>query len=141
MSDYCAGALAQVLQLEDNDNLHAPPSVETMLNLRRSSVCVATLFALIEYGHAIALPEAVAAAPEIRRIETAGIDLTLMHNDILSYHREEAERVPHNLVAVARMGGLSSQAAFDYITSLIEGRHRELELSCAGVAEMGSGCG
>lgn len=134
MRDYCAGALEQVEQFE----VHAAPEVEAMLAMRRKSVCVSTLFALVEFGHQIALPDSVFANPVMAQIETIGIDITLMHNDLLSYRKEESEGVPHNLVAVARMHGMSAQEAFDHIGGLITVRHQRLETTIAQLPSWGA---
>lgn len=127
MRDYCTGALEQVQQFE----VHAAPEVEAMLAMRRKSVCVSTLFALVEFGHQIILPDSVFANPVMEQIEIIGIDITLMHNDLLSYRKEESEGVSHNLIAVARMHGMSAQEAFDYIGELIKIRHQHLETTIA----------
>ena len=134
MRDYCAGALEQVEQF----TVHAAPEVEAMLAMRRKSVCVSTLFALVEFGHHIALPDSVFENPVIAQIETIGIDLTLMHNDLLSYRKEELEGVPHNLVAVSRMHGMSAQEAFDEIGELIVVRHQRLEGMVAQLPSWGA---
>jgi hypothetical protein len=133
MRDYCHGALDQVQQF----GVHTAPEVEDMLRMRRKSVCVSTLFALVEFGHQIKLPDYVFEHPAISQVETNGIDITLMHNDLLSYRKEESEGVPHNLVAVSRMHGMSAQQAIDQIGSLIHERHRSLEEAIAMLPSWG----
>lgn len=41
--------------------------------------------------------------------------------------KSQEESVPHNLVAVARMGGLGAQEAFDYIGSMLDSRYERWE--------------
>lgn len=124
MMDYCAGTLDQVQYAA---TLHNGYCLEQMLAMRRKSVCVAALFALVQFGQQILLPDFVQEHPVVKEIETIGIDLTLMHNDILSYDKEDAEGVPHNLVAVCRMQGMSAQEAVDRVAELIDRRHEKLE--------------
>lgn len=129
MEDYCAGTLDQVQYAGTQHSL----DLEQMLLMRRQSVCVATLFALVQYGHQIVLPDFALEHVSIKQIETIGIDLTLMHNDLLSYDKEDSEGVPHNLVAVCRMQGMSAQVAVDCIAELISTRHNQLEKALSNV--------
>lgn len=131
MADYCTGTLDQVKYAAC---LEQDYSLKQMLEMRRKSVCVAALFALVQFGEDIRLPISVLEEPLIKDIELIGIDLTLMHNDILSYYKEDAEGVPHNLVAVCRRRGLSAQAAIDHVASLIEKRHDDLEQAIRHIA-------
>lgn len=119
MRDYCSGVLKQICLVQSN----TVPDLEKILSLRRQAVCVRTLYVLVELAHRIDLPDHVVANERISEIETIGIDLTLMHNDIISYRKEEAEGVSHNLVAVCRMNGLSAQDAIDQVGHLIRMRH------------------
>lgn len=129
MMNYCTGTLDQVQHVA---KAHSS-DLERMLSMRRSSVCVATLFALVQFGHQIVLPDFVLQNAAIKEVETIGIDLTLMHNDLLSYDKEDAEGVPHNLVAVCRMQGMSAQAAVNCIAELISSRHDKLQIALACV--------
>lgn len=129
MMDYCAGTLDQVQHAE---KAHGN-NLEHMLSMRRQSVCVATLFALVQFGHDIVLPDFVSENTTIKEIECIGIDLTLMHNDLLSYDKEDAEGVPHNLVAVCRAQGMSAQMAVDCVAELINSRHVQLNRAMGNV--------
>ena len=134
MEDYCVGTLDQVSSVE----MSTEPSLEQMLLLRRKSVCVASLFALVQFGHEITLPDFVLEDARIREIETIGIDLTLMHNDLLPFDKEDHEGVPHNLVAVCRSRGLSAQAAVNCLAELIQDRHKRLRTLMANVPDYGT---
>ncbi|KAF2761567.1 terpenoid synthase [Pseudovirgaria hyperparasitica] len=134
MVDYCNGTLEQVQKVQD-DNV---PAIEEFLAMRRRSVCVSALFALIEYVHNLDIPDYVFENAAIREIEEAGIDIILMHNDLLSYYKEESERVPHNLVAVARMSGMTGQEAVSFIGSSIDKRYSDLRKAASLVPLWGT---
>ncbi|KAF2963575.1 hypothetical protein GQX73_g9998 [Xylaria multiplex] len=124
MADYCAGALMHV---EDLSAHKIPPTPDEMLKMRQLSAGVSPLFSLVEYAHALRIPDHVFDHPVIQEIEQLGIDFVLITNDILSYMKEEGESVPHNLVAVARMSGLQAQEAFDYIGNMLNSRYERWE--------------
>lgn len=123
MSDYCSGALDQVFKV-DQKHFTTP---DEMLAMRRRSVCVASLFALVEFGHRWDISEDAIEHPAVKEIEAIGIDLTFMHNDLLSYPKEESEGVSHNLVAMYRASGMTAQDAINHIGQLIEARHRQMD--------------
>jgi hypothetical protein len=50
---------------------------------------------------------------------------------------EQAELVPHNLVAVARMNGLGPQEAFDYVGQMLDSRHSRWEQAIKSVPNWG----
>lgn len=134
MRDYCTGALNQVNHFVGQK----VPEPEEMLTMRRGSVCVRALHSLVEYGHQIDLPKFVFEDPTIQEIEIIGIDLTLLHNDVLSYRKEESEGVPHNLVATYRMRGLFAQDAMNSVGTLIQARHQSLERAKKRLPEFGT---
>lgn len=136
MVDYCTGTLDQVKYASSPEQNYG---LEQMLEMRRKSVCVAALFALVQFGEDIPLSVSVLHQPIVKNIEMIGIDLTLMHNDILSYYKEHVEGVPHNLVAVCRAKGDSPQGAIDRVASLIQKRHHDLEAAMLQLASSGEG--
>ena len=54
-------------------------------------------------------------------------------NDILSYAKEQAEGVPHNLITVFRAKGVLTQRAFDMAERDVEAMLRRL-VSCSSSA-------
>lgn len=134
MAQYCAGTVNQVY----NARSTRVPSVQEVLDTRRQSVCVLPLFALIEFAHDIALPDEILNSATISEIRTLAIDITLLHNDLLSYPKEEAEGVPHNLVAACRKGGMTAQEAVDRVALEIRQRLVFLEGALIRAVEMGS---
>ncbi|TGJ78355.1 hypothetical protein E0Z10_g10414 [Xylaria hypoxylon] len=134
MADYCAGALMQV---EDFSAHKIPPTPEEMLKRRQLSAGVSPLFSLVEYAHALRIPDYVFEHPTIQEIEQLGIEFVLITNDILSYMKEEGESVPHNLVAVARMSGLRAQEAFDYVGNMLNSRYERWEKAVGVIPNWG----
>jgi hypothetical protein len=85
MTDYGTGALRHVqTQFSGND-----VSLEEMLATRRKSAGVTPLMALVEYAHGLDLPDEIFGNQSIQEFQRIGTDLVLLHNDILSYKREE----------------------------------------------------
>ncbi|KAF2996745.1 terpene cyclase [Neopestalotiopsis sp. 37M] len=129
MSDYCAGVL---LHVEDACN-HQVLTPEDMLARRQLSAGVSPIFPLVEYACELRLPDHILEHEIIKELEQVVTDFVLIINDILSYMKEEAELVPHNLVAVARMNGLGPQEAFDYIGQMLDSRHSRWEQAIKSV--------
>lgn len=74
MADYCAGTLMQVEDLSTHRTLRP----EAMLERRQLSAGVSPLFSLVEYAHAIHVPDFVFEHRSIQEIEQLGIDFVLM---------------------------------------------------------------
>lgn len=123
MKQYCAGTLAQVQQATLLDLKHS----DEVLLRRRQSVCVLPLFALVEFAHDIDLPDEVHDRDDMRDIRTLGVDIIVLHNDLISYHKKELEGVPHNMIAAYRESGKTAQEAVDLVGSDIERRSLLLE--------------
>lgn len=135
MRQYCAGTLAQVQQVQ---TAHAA-SFQEVLTQRRQSVCVAPLFALVELGHKIDLPNDAFDDPHIRRLEILAIEITLLHNDLLSYCKEEEEGVPHNAVMACRMQGMGVQEAVDFLGQEVSHRMESFENATCQLKKSGHG--
>ena len=125
MKQYCAGTIAQVRQT----TLTGSPDItlEQVLQERRQSVCVLPLFALLEFAHDISLPDDVYDEKPMREVRELGIDITLLHNDLLSYHKEESEGVQHNILAAYGRKGKTAQEAVDLVGAEIHQRALLLE--------------
>ena len=85
MQDYCRGALQQV---QDCSTSHSRDP-EDLLTVRRSSIGAQPLYALVEFGHQLDIPDVVLNHSLIQQIRVLGVDLILIQNDILSYRKEE----------------------------------------------------
>ncbi|KAI0397527.1 isoprenoid synthase domain-containing protein [Xylariaceae sp. FL0594] len=134
MARYCAGALIHVEDFASN----VAPTPEEMLAKRQLSSGVYPLFQLVEYAHALRIPDRVFEHWTIRELEELGSDIVAIINDLMSYIKEEADAVPHNLVAAARIGGLSAQEAFDYVGGMLDSRFERWERAVAQVPSWGN---
>ncbi|GAB7336391.1 hypothetical protein MBLNU13_g09114t2 [Cladosporium sp. NU13] len=85
MQEYCKGALRQVQDCS-MDNAR---DVEDLLVLRRLSIGAEPLYALVEFGHQLEIPDYVLQNDMIKQIRLAGVDIILIQNDIISYRKEE----------------------------------------------------
>ena len=125
--DYCEGTLAQVQQARQVETGRSLGFAK-VLDQRRQSVCVGTLFALVELGHQIDLPDHAFEDDDVRRVELLGIEITLLHNDLLSYCKEETERVPHNTVIACRLEGMGAQEAVSFVANEAYQRMAEIDI-------------
>ncbi|KAL7784317.1 isoprenoid synthase domain-containing protein [Trichoderma ceciliae] len=133
MQGYCRGALIQI------DNLLSKklPSLEEIVMIRRESAGCRPLYHLVEYAHGLRVPDEVFDDPIIQELENLGMDMVAISNDILSYRKEQAEGVPHNMVAVCRSNGMSAQKAFNTVGRLLEHRYRSWDKAEASVPSWG----
>jgi len=123
MCQYSSGTLAQVRQAQTSRTA----TFEKVLAQRRQSVCVTPLFVLVEFGHRIDLLDDAFENANVRRLEALGVEITLLHNDLLSYCKEEEEGVIHNTVAVCRLQGMSAQDAVTFVGTEVSCRMAEFE--------------
>jgi hypothetical protein len=93
---------------------------ESYLEHRRVSIAVRELYQFVELAHDLHIPAYVRENRAFGRFEDLAIDLILLHNDVLSYHKEFREahsngnRVYFNMVQIIRdRDGLSLQDTFD----------------------------
>jgi hypothetical protein len=85
MQDYCHGALQQVWDCSTSKSR----DLEDLLAVRRSSISVLPLYALVGFGHQLDVPTRVFEDDSIKQIRALGLDIILIQNDILSYQKEE----------------------------------------------------
>ncbi|KAF7192761.1 Cycloaraneosene synthase sdnA [Pseudocercospora fuligena] len=125
MHQFCDAVLKQVFKLAADET----PTLSEMLSIRRQSAGVAPLYPLFEYAQALDLPDEFFDSEWVQELEELGMDCALLQNDMLSYFKEEAEGVPHNVVAICRIRGLSAQQAFDHVGNMLDDRLARIE-SC-----------
>ena len=85
MQEYCEGALQQV----QNCSMDNARDIENLLTIRRLSIGAEPLYALVEFGHQLEIPDFVLENDKIKQIRLAGVDTILIQNDIISYRKEE----------------------------------------------------
>ncbi|KAF2211343.1 hypothetical protein CERZMDRAFT_43531 [Cercospora zeae-maydis SCOH1-5] len=118
LHDFCDAVLDQV----GNCSTNRLPTVEEILATRRQSAGVAPLFPLFEFANSLVIPDSFFEAPATIELQDLAMDSALLQNDLLSYQKEESEGVPHNVVAVSRMRGMSAQDAFDFVGQMLDER-------------------
>ncbi|KAK5988326.1 (+)-eremophilene synthase [Cladobotryum mycophilum] len=109
MKDYCDNVLKQV----DSISQDITPQLYDMLEVRSRSIAGWAMYVMIEYAHGLDIPSKVFDHPVIKELEVIVFKIIAIVNDIVSYSKEEANGVRHNMVAICRIHGFSAQDAFD----------------------------
>ncbi|KAM3414341.1 hypothetical protein BST61_g10988 [Cercospora zeina] len=122
LGDFCGAVLDQV----GNCGVNRLPTIEEILVTRRQSAGVAPLFPLSEFANSLNIPDSFFADSATIEMQNSAMDSALLQNDILSYQKEEAKGVPHNVVAVSRMRGMSAQEAFDFVGQMLDERLEDM---------------
>ncbi|KAH7303895.1 terpene synthase metal binding domain protein, partial [Rhexocercosporidium sp. MPI-PUGE-AT-0058] len=127
MTEYCHGALEHV----GHHSEERTPDLSEYLDVRRRGVGVTPVIALMEYALQLKISAQVYTNRSVSRSSkgkpnTLGTSLTLKsQNDIISYKKEEAEGVPHNLITVLRNGGMTTQQAFNRAGDMLDESYQE----------------
>lgn len=135
MTDYLWAALSQVERYTSIDDLD-PVSY---IDLRRRTIASYPTFALVEYCYGLNIPHEVMTHSSVKRIERLATEITILHNDVLSYHKEQKDGCEFNLIAIYCRQGLSQQASYDIVDSMIKSRYHEWFLALADVPLVGEG--
>ncbi|KAH6712403.1 pentalenene synthase [Leptodontidium sp. MPI-SDFR-AT-0119] len=126
MSQYCDGALEVVEHHARGGRL----DLQEYMAIRRRSAGVTPVIAMIN------IPEAVYRHYSIEELKRVCADVIAIQNDILSYSKEEAEGVTHNLIAVLRQGGMSTQQAFDHAGEMLKDCYRDWYIAQSQVPQV-----
>ncbi|EME80840.1 uncharacterized protein MYCFIDRAFT_140294 [Pseudocercospora fijiensis CIRAD86] len=108
MHRFCDAVLKQVFKVAAEET----PTLSEMLKIRRQSAGVAPLYPFFEYAHALDLPDEFFDSAWVQELEELGMDSNSC----------KAEGVPHNVVAICRIRGLSAQDAFDHVGHMLDDR-------------------
>ena len=133
MHQYYVSTLEKIWQKAERQT----PSVEEVFEQQRGSVCVRPLFALMQFSQRVNLSDEVLQSR--RMLQEAALDMVILHNDLLSYPKEQSEGVPHNLIAAWRAGGGTAQAAVDFIAKELQLRHSMLQDAAKDLNSLFSG--
>ena len=125
MTDYANDVLRHVKDC----SIEQVPDPEDLIELRRNSIGVKPLFAFVEYGHDIELPDYVFDHVLIQEIQLLGIDWVLIQNDLISYPKDEEEGVNHNLISSYRLQGFGPQEAYDQLGSMLESIYNRFDMA------------
>ncbi|KAM7200686.1 Cycloaraneosene synthase sdnA [Naviculisporaceae sp. PSN 640] len=101
--------------------------LDDYMETRRHSIGAYSLFAVVEWAHGIKAPEEAMEHPSVQTCERVAADLTWLVNDVLSYKKDLAFGVEHNLTRLLMRQGLTEQAAMDKLGSLMESNQRDWE--------------
>ena len=74
MTAYAAGALLHI----DDVSAHRLPTLDEMIATRRLSSGVTPLYALVEFGHELKIPDYVFDDPAIKELQVIGTDFVAM---------------------------------------------------------------
>ncbi|PVH79741.1 putative pentalenene synthase [Cadophora sp. DSE1049] len=116
MIEYCDGALEHVVHHSEARN----PCLSEYLDVRRQGVGVTPVITLMEYALQLKIPAHVYEYECFEKLKRVVIDVVLIQNDIISYKKEQAEGVPHNLITVLRNGGMTTQQAFNRAGEMLD---------------------
>ncbi|KAK4500492.1 hypothetical protein PRZ48_008681 [Zasmidium cellare] len=123
MERYTAGVLGQVRDTNDG----RVRTIDEMIRLRRDSLGILPCFVLLQIGLPSILPDFVVGLPLVKEVEILCTDLVIIHNDVVSYAKEESEDVVHNLIACCRLQGMSNSQAFDHLGQMLDERMDRLD--------------
>ncbi|KAF4914570.1 Cytochrome P450 monooxygenase BOT4 [Colletotrichum viniferum] len=102
------------------------------MNMRRGTIGVHPAINLTDYGSNINLPQHVYEHPSLQECMTVSADLVMWVNDVLSYRKDLALGVDHNLISLLmEKDGLSIQQAMDEICNVVRISPNELSLVSA----------
>ncbi|PVH92540.1 terpenoid synthase [Periconia macrospinosa] len=112
-------------------NIVLDVDIDAYMETRRHSIGSYCLFAVVEWAHAIKAPEEAMQHPSVRTCERAAADLTWLVNDVLSYKKDLAFGVEHNLIRLLMRQGHSEQDAMNLTGELMENCQRDWEEAIA----------
>ncbi|KAH9218184.1 isoprenoid synthase domain-containing protein [Leptodontidium sp. 2 PMI_412] len=106
-------------------------TIDGYFEYRFHSIGVLVLFTWVEYACALDLPNEVFEDKALKKLERIGVEIQMLANDSVSYHREKDQDCPHNIIHLFRHHGLSEQAAYDRAQVMLRERYREWYLALA----------
>ncbi|GME40823.1 Terpene synthase metal binding domain protein [Neofusicoccum parvum] len=133
MKGYCDALLSQVNVRSDA----TIPDVEEYMDFRRRSIAVYPSQELVEYAHGIELPRYVFEDKAMIELREISSDITLLQNDMLSYRKDLAQGVEHNIIHVYRKKGLSEQQAVDAVGSMFSNLYKRWYLTLSDMPAWG----
>lgn len=74
MTDYANGLIGQV----DVESAEELPELDKYFAIRRGSIAVTPMLALLEYAMGLDMPNEVVDSPEMRRLERIAIDIIVL---------------------------------------------------------------
>ncbi|KAL9599822.1 MAG: hypothetical protein Q9219_003608 [cf. Caloplaca sp. 3 TL-2023] len=132
---YFDGLIEQVKQMKEGRMYTR--SVKEYIEMRRGTIGVYPAIALTEYGLNTNVPPDVFGHPLLQECMRISADLVLLVNDVLSYRKDLALGVDHNLITLVQEQGGTVQDAMDKIGEMIHDCYRRWYRSLADLPNWG----
>ncbi|KAL2062541.1 hypothetical protein VTL71DRAFT_6807 [Oculimacula yallundae] len=116
---------------------HLEDSISGYFEYRFYSIGVLVLFTWVELACGLVIPDEVFENEALMKLEKIGVELQMLANDCVSYHREKDQSCPHNIVHLFIHHGLTEQAAYDTIQTMLRERYRQWYIALADLPVWG----
>ncbi|KAM0803199.1 Presilphiperfolan-8-beta-ol synthase [Usnea florida] len=133
--NYFEGLLEQVKVMHDQ-RMFTRDVLEYM-NMRRRTIGAYPTLVLTQYVLDIRLPQDIVDHPSVQECMCVSADLVILVNDILSYKRDLAQGVDHNLITLLKKQGLSIQLAVNRIGSMLDECYKRWYIALANMPILG----
>ncbi|KAF6229256.1 hypothetical protein HO133_007372 [Letharia lupina] len=137
MTDSCNGLIQQTEACIDPNNF----DLNGYLATRCQTIAAYPLYAMVEYCYGIAISDEVIACKSIQTIQRLSTELTVLQNDVLSYHKEKRLGFEHTLVSIYIRQGKTQTEAYDCVDQLMKDRYRDWYLALAELPMWGEDVG
>ncbi|KAI0458269.1 isoprenoid synthase domain-containing protein [Xylaria acuta] len=112
-------------------------SIPDYMETRRQSIGSYCLFVVVEWAHGIKLTQDIFDHPSISTCERAAADLTWLVNDVLSYKKDLAFGVEHNIICLLMRQGCSEQEAMDKTGEIMDQCQKDWNNAVANLPSWG----
>lgn len=106
-------ALRDAIDFKPSETLEK--TIERYISHRFYSISVTPLFTFTEYACNLQIPDHVFECASMRELERVGVEIQMLTNDCVSYHRERDLGCPHNIIHWYRHHGYTEQQAYDQV--------------------------
>ncbi|KAJ6612129.1 isoprenoid synthase domain-containing protein [Mycena sp. CBHHK59/15] len=102
------------------------PTVDEFVKLRRNSSGLKIVFAFIDYGMDLDIPDDVHNHPSMTSVIHAAIDIVAWNNDLCSFNNEQSHGDTQNIVYCALVeNNLTLQDAMNFVANMVRTRVEE----------------
>ncbi|TGJ85524.1 hypothetical protein E0Z10_g3263 [Xylaria hypoxylon] len=112
-------------------------TIPDYMETRRQSIGSYCLFVVVEWAHGIKLTQDIFDHPSVVTCERAAADLTWLVNDVLSYKKDMAFGVEHNLICLLKRQGCSEQEAMDRTGDIMDQCQNDWDNAVANLPSWG----
>ncbi|KAK6850358.1 Presilphiperfolan-8-beta-ol synthase [Apiospora arundinis] len=114
-------------------NMVLDTDLDDYIETRRHSIGAYCLFQIVEWAHGIRARQEAMEHASVLTCERVAADLTWLVNDVLSYKKDLAFGVEHNLICLMMRQGHSEQEAINKTGELMENCQRDWEDAIANL--------